>query len=702
MIKAGFLLILMIGSFGLTQAQRQPGQEPCATMALDSMLRQQFPALGTHQDFENWLSRQEPTPSGLRQIYTIPVVVHVVHDGEAVGAGTNLIAARVQSQLDVLNEDFRRMAGTPGFNSDPVGSDIEVEFCLATVNPDGQTMVEPGIDRVDRNVAGFNEPPYTTSYIRNTVLPDTYWDPNRYMNIWTVAIENDVIGFAQLPSQSTLSDLPGNYGPETTDGVVINVATFGRDAGLSPPYNGGRTTTHEVGHFLGLWHIWGDGNCNADDYCEDTPTASEPHYGCPATATTCSTPDMVTNYMDYLDDGCMNTFTQCQKQRMRTVLENAPRRASLLTSNVCQGQLPPLPDFRASQSRACSGQAITFFDRSNYGPTSWSWSFPGGTPATSNLPSPEVVYPQPGTYDVTLTVSNALGSETLTRPNLVQVNPAGEATLIFAEGFESGQGDWKVENPDGATGWEIKAVEGNHSSFAAGIELYFYGETEQRDAFISPTIDLAGYEDLVLSFEYAYRPFANSSRDSLLVLASVDNGLTYPIRLYGGGQGGSVPFNTGGSISTSFVPAAASDWCGNGAGAECPILDLSALQGYEQVRLRFESYNDYGNNLYFDNVEIRGTCSATTTQASGLGQMTQWRIFPNPSQGQVQVQPPATQQHDWVGLRLYTATGRVVLEQRLSLRQGEGALSLGHLPAGYYWLELLSDRGPVREKLILR
>ncbi|MEM9984439.1 MAG: M43 family zinc metalloprotease, partial [Bacteroidota bacterium] len=549
----------------------------------------------------------------------------------------------------------------------------------------GQTLPEPGIHRISRSQMGFNAPPYSNSYLRNTVLPPTQWDPDRYMNIWTAPLQNDVIGFAQLPSQSTLPDLPGNYGPASTDGIVSNVENFGREAGIQPPYNGGRTTTHEVGHFLGLWHIWGDGNCSVDDYCGDTPTASAPNYGCPSSATSCGQASMVSNYMDYVDDACMNTFTLCQKQRMRTVLENAPRRASLLTSSACAGQLAPLADFRANQEAACEGQIVKFFDESLYGPTSWSWSFPGGDPSTSTDANPQVRYLQPGSYDVSLEVSNAQGNQSLTRQGYINISSVGNNNELFSEDFEEGLGDWTVENPDQGVTWEIESTSGNGGNFAPGIELYFYDKVGERDALISPLIDLNGFQNLTLNIQYAYRPFSNSSFDSLLVYASTDGGNTFPHRLFAGAQGGGATFNTGPTTSTSFKPSNSDDWCG-GSQDPCLQFSLDPFMGESQFKIKIESVNDYGNNLYVDNVSITGACSVTQIDQSEV-QTPAWRVYPNPSSGWVTLEPVGSKPEE-LRIQVLDFMGRSVWESRRKGSHLSYELDLRHLPRGNYYLEL--------------
>lgn len=271
-------------------------------------------------------------------IYRIPVVVHVMHNGEAIGSGANISSAQIRSQMEVLNEDFRKMAGTNGFNQHSDGADTLIEFFLAPEDPNGETLAEPGIDRIDGGRAewpkGFFRNPIETN-----LKPFTIWDPGKYFNIWTVNFGGfagrDLLGYAQFPDGSGLPGLNVDNGPADTDGIVIGYKYFGSSEkgnfpDLFAPFDLGRTTTHETGHWLGLRHLWGDGDCTYDDYCLDTPLSAEPSYGCPLDKMTCAELEMVENYMDYTDDGCMDIFTLDQMERMHTVLENSPRRKELV------------------------------------------------------------------------------------------------------------------------------------------------------------------------------------------------------------------------------------------------------------------------------------------------------------------------------------------------------------------------------------
>jgi hypothetical protein len=322
------------------------GMIRCISTEYENYLQANNPNRATADQFESWVNDKiaegRAAKNGQKSgntVVTIPVVVHIIHNGDAVGSNENIKAGQVEAQIQVLNQDFRRMAGTPGYNDMAVGADTEIQFCLAQIDESGEPTT--GIIRYNKQKTFW-----TRQEVESELKFQTQWDPNQYLNIWVANFGGDlsnVLGYAQFPSNSGLQGLDG--GLDYTDGVIINYKNFG-SADVFPqgtynaPYNKGRTTTHEIGHFLGLRHIWGDGEgCNNTDYCNDTPFAYEANSNCfdPEYDSCTSKPgfDMTNNYMDYTNDDCMNVFTQDQKERMVTVLANATRRASLVTSTVC-------------------------------------------------------------------------------------------------------------------------------------------------------------------------------------------------------------------------------------------------------------------------------------------------------------------------------------------------------------------------------
>lgn len=332
-------LALLVCTTVFAQQERTPdGKIRCATMEADAALRAANPKLGSLDDLERWLQPKvaayKQNANTQRAVITIPIVFHIIHNN----GSDNISATYVNAQIDQLNQDFGRYGS--GSNTHPDGANVEIQFCAATINPSGGTMAEPGIDRVSRSSKGFSTPPYSQSYYENTIKPSTIWDPTQYCNVWVSDLSGGLLGYAQFPEASSLPGIGTGNGGASTDGVVVIYSSVGSQATPFPGggnYDGGRTLTHELGHWLGLRHIWGDGGCNVDDYCNDTPTSDAANYGCPTTHVSCGTTDMVQNYMDYTNDYCMNIFTNDQKARMLVVMASSVRRASLASSTKCGG-----------------------------------------------------------------------------------------------------------------------------------------------------------------------------------------------------------------------------------------------------------------------------------------------------------------------------------------------------------------------------
>lgn len=341
LIVAGMLTIDAQNS---TSKNFGPDIQRCSTVEYEQIMLERDPQTMTSRETnelvtqlieQKKLQRTNNEIQDETNVLTIPVVVHVIHNGDAYGLNENIKDEQVLSQIDVLNEDFRRLIGSPGFNSNPIGADVEIEFCLAKRDPDDQPTT--GINRVQLSAANYN----SIQSVEN-IKPFTIWDPNKYMNIWVVNLGGGLLGYAQFPNNSP--------GQAFTDGVVIGHKYFGSRTKFplgtySSPYDKGRTLTHEAGHYFGLIHIWGDNsNCvvnatdSAQDFCPDTPAASQDNGGCPFVDSCPVSPgnDMVENYMDYTNDACMNIFTLNQKTRMRTYLTTFNRRQQLLTALSCQ------------------------------------------------------------------------------------------------------------------------------------------------------------------------------------------------------------------------------------------------------------------------------------------------------------------------------------------------------------------------------
>lgn len=243
-------------------------------------------------------------------IARIPVVVHVVWNTPQ----QDISDAQIESQIAVLNQDFRRanpdVAQVPAVWQGLVG-DARIEFFLATTDPAGNPTT--GITRTQTQIVSF---PRMGNPVKSAATGGADpWPSDRYLNIWVCELQS-ILGYAQFPG-----------GPVATDGVVVLHSAFGTIGTAAPPYNLGRTTTHEIGHWLNLYHIWGDDGtgCNGTDEVDDTPNQGGENYGCPTFPTvSCNNGpdgDMFMNYMDYTNDACMFMFTEGQVLRMRAALD---------------------------------------------------------------------------------------------------------------------------------------------------------------------------------------------------------------------------------------------------------------------------------------------------------------------------------------------------------------------------------------------
>ena len=437
----------------------------CATPVPPQQWEAQFQQLVTQYLQQN--PQQAKTinnSSSVMSGYSIPVIMHVIHGGQAVGTYPNLLQGQLNSQVTVLDNDYAGIGQNTGnypatafstyatntvvsaASKDASGriaiANFNINFCLATKDTLGNILAEPGIDRVNYNTlpaltgtfssknpaaAAYNSSGNFMAFMDGYIKKNTIWNITKYLNIWVTDEPSGLglLGYATFPAFTSLTGIP-SVGTPSTDGFWSWASSFGSSTifpggTYTATYDKGRTCTHEIGHWLGLRHIWGDGNC-VTDYCNDTPPASSANFGTPTypylpnTCTSASPPngpngEMFMNFMDYTDDLAMYMFTSDQRLRAHVAMSSSPYRNQLGTHGLCN--LPaPIANFSVTPNPGCAGSVLNVGDLSLNVPSAWSYTMTGGTPSLSTVQNPTVSYATAGVYSITLIATNAAGAST--------------------------------------------------------------------------------------------------------------------------------------------------------------------------------------------------------------------------------------------------------------------------------------------------
>lgn len=634
---------------------------------------------------------------------TIPVVVHIVLSNPAM-----VTDAQVMSQIAVLNADYTGAnmdtSAVPAAWKSLIGNS-GINFCLAQRTPDGDPT--NGIVRVTSNHAPFdagNNAAYEAKY--TAAGGSDAWDASRYLNIWVCNLSNSYLGVATPPDNSF---------PAAEQGVVVLYTAFGTTGTAQGDFNGGRTATHEVGHYFGLRHIWGDDDgggtprCTSDDGIDDTPLQGARTYNCPSFPRTdvCSgaAPGiMFMNYMDYTNDECMHLFTEGQATRMRFVLDNI--RNSLLTSDGCQpvnlvsndaavasinspeGQIcntgfTPSVELKNKGSQTLQSARITY--RVNGGaPQTYNWtgSLSSLQQATVQLPAGSV---SAGEHTITAYTSLPNGVADQAPENdtassaFRYFNPA---TLPLLEGFEGTtfppDGGWNIWNPDNQFTWELTRDAGRNSSQSIVMRNLGYATNGAVDDLYSPVIDVQGYDSVFLFFDVAAAVQSNLNMpnnpwDTLQVFVTTDCGQTLDSVYEKWGAGlitRSIP------TSEEFIPSA-TEW-------RRDSVNLTRFLPSGRFRVVFRNISNYENNIYLDNINIVTKAVNPYLKEQGF------TVTPNPTQDKVHI-TFLGRPDDLEGVALYNTLG-----QRLGYQTGSSldsnnriTFDLVNAPNGVYFVKLI-------------
>jgi hypothetical protein len=627
----------------------------------------------------------------------IPVVVHIILPNPAI-----LPNSQILSQIDVLNKDYQ------GLNADSTRipaafkalfGKSTIQFCLAKKDPNGdptsgivrvrsRTQSEPGLqDPVKFSCRGGSDA----------------WDPTKYLNIWVCEIAGDFLGYSFSPSD------PLSFIPLEERGFVNSFIHFGKGGVTEPPFNLGRTATHEIGHFFDLIHIWGPDNCDGGQDCsdsdevDDTPNQESCNYGAPDAAqvitdncTTTPPGTMWMNYMNYVDDVAMVMYTPQQYNRMYAAILATPWLLQLSNSDACNPPALLNRDIRMdglieSSSGTCASSEIkTIFNCSNsYSPQLFITNvgkdtiksltlearFGNGTPSVTNwtgVLKPEeqktiILNPigiNPGNNDNLIIYSknpNGLPDE---RPfnDTTKINgivfPTGSEPL--SEGFEKTSFPperWSIINEDGQTTWERTTDASKSGAASMFINNFDYTVNDQRDWIISPIIPVGGKDSVFLTFEIAAATYSEpdlpgNPTDTLEILMTSDCGITYN-SIYK--KWGSKLVTTGNfGIEEFFIPNSA-----NWRKDSVYLGDFSQTTG-SSIQIAFRNTANYENNIYIDDVSVFSKKVNPLLKEKGL------LITPNPFMDAFLIQfYPAPVNLEYV--QIYNSAGQLVWEKRIAL-----------------------------------
>ncbi len=352
---------------------------------------------------------------------------------------------------------------------------------------------------------------------------------------------------------------------------------------------------------------------------------------------------------------------------------------------------PPVAIFNFTPSPICEGVNVTFSDASFFADT-WSWSFPGGTPSTSTLQNPVVTYNGSGIYDVTLTVTNSVGNDSHTEAGVVNVIPLiGQYAIPFAESFESitfPGTEWIIENGSGTT-WAQNTIAAKTGTNSVYIDNFNGNTSGTTDVFITPSYNLTGSGNNMMTFELAFAQQLATSTDKLKVYASTTCGQLWNIRYTKYGSS----LATAGVVTSPFVPSPG-DW----ATQTVNIASIS-YNNKPNVRFKFEYTHDSGNNIFIDDINIAGTVGLNELNESAIN----FNVYPNPVSESASINFTLEEGHSII-IDVVDVLGREVNKiAEKNLEAGEYQFELPSvLVNGLYNVRIFADGDMLSKKMLIQ
>jgi PKD repeat protein len=627
--------------------------------------------------------------NGARTIsYTVPVVFHIIH----AGGPENISDEQILSCIEIMNRDYQKL-NTDANNVNPafapIVADVEIEFKLAKRDNNGNCT--NGITRTFSTATFGGSEGQRISAVQSE---HGNWPGNKYLNVYVAADIGGAAGYTYLPS--------GWVGTGMNNGIHV-LHNYTGNIGTSTNFTS-RTMTHEAGHWFNLPHTWGAGNtpaeasnCGQDDGVNDTPNTTG-WTSCNVNGQSCGSLDNIENYMEY--SYCSKMFTNGQKARMHAALNsstggrnNVVSANNLIATGVNEPDQLCKADFDATIRQVCVGSEISFTDFSFHGPISWNWTFPGTVEGTSTDQNPTVTYSTPGTYNVTLQVSDGTNTVTETKTSFITVLPAS-APAPFVEGFEAissfPTANWFVENPGNNAAFQIGNV--GHTGVKSARLANFGQPAGNLDDLISAPIDLSSITDnMTLTFRYAYTKRSSANEEWLRVFVSGDCGESWAQRR-------TIKGNTLGSqiATSSWAPSSQSDW------VTVHITNITSSFWVENARFRFQFESDGGNNFYLDDINIyAGDPQELSVEEAGA--FTDFNIYPNPTEGELNIQF-TTEKSAAYSIELVNMLGQVVETTNVKAAPGSNLVMMGteQLRSGVYMLRMNTGNSQIIRQVVVK
>lgn len=634
-------------------------------------------------------------------VYKIPIVFHILHNNGA----ENISREQVLDAISVMNTDYRRLNADANNVATPflgMPADIEIEFVLATKDPTGACF--SGITRTQNSLTydGSDGDAQVNAIVAGNDVYQGQWPGNKYLNVFVCADIGGAAGYTTNPWSTNMKN-----------GIWV-LHNYVGSIGTSTAFTS-RTLTHEAGHWFNLEHTWGPNNnpgntasCSDDDGVDDTPLCIGVT-SCQLTANSCddlnpangvssswttNVVDNVQNYMDY--SYCSKMFTPGQKDRMRaSLLSSVGGRSNVwTTSNLnatgANGASATLckANFLMDKTVVCAGDAITFSDASYNAATGWTWTFTGGTPASSTVQNPVITYSTPGTYTVTLSATDGASTDVETKTQVITVLPAG-ATLPYYEGFESyttlaGSNNWFIYDANGNRPFAL--ANGVGYSGQKCVKLSNFNETvTTTDELTSSSIDLSTVvspEIVTLSFRYSYKKKTSANSEALKILATSDCGTTWVTRkTISGATLSSL------TSSSAWTPATTADW------TTVHVTSITSAYFTPDFRFKFKFDGSGGNNIYLDDINIYTGAPSDVIVSAGVSENTtlinELEVYPNPTDNEMNVNFSIPTNEN-VALQIQDVTGKIAQSHLIKANEGSNLVMMDteKLSSGLYFLTI--------------